>query len=142
MRGLVGERSGEGKGFSLPSDTYGKLAPGLRFLPAIPQALRVARREYGQPFKGDCLGAGDGALQSFTMKMTLGRFLQVLVPDVGESVVEADALEAVVKPQGPAVLARKCRKSLLSQLFEVGNACCDVRQDDGSHGQADTRTCS
>ena len=53
---------------------------------------------------GQVFGAGEGSEEGSALKVALGGFLQVVVPDVGEGVVEADALEAVVEANGPVVL--------------------------------------
>ena len=44
-------------------------------------------------------------MEGFAGEVALGGFLEVVVPDVREGVVEADALEAVVEAGGPVMLA-------------------------------------
>ena len=72
---------------------------------AAGEAGGVAEFQEREALVGEVFGAGQGSEEGFAGEVALGGFLEVVVPDVGEGVVEADALEAVVEADGPVVLA-------------------------------------
>ncbi len=104
----------------------------MRFA-AEAQAVCVAKIEGGPALSEDRFGAGDGAGKGLAGEMALGGARQVVVPDVVEGGVEADAFEAVIEADGPMLLAREGGKGDLGEVFEAGDlveACVEL----GRHG--------
>ncbi len=89
------------------------------------EAFCVAEGEGGKALGDDGFSAEDGASERFAREVPLGGPGKVVVPDVVEGSVETDALEAVVKSDGPAVLAGERWEGDLGEVFEVV---------DGGHG--------
>ena len=70
---------------------------------------------------GQILGAGEGAPERLALDVALGGFWQVVVPDVLKGMVEADALEAVVKADRPVVFPGEGGEDLLGEVLEAGD---------------------
>lgn len=95
-------------------------ASGMR-LTAIPQTFGVAERECGETFGEDGLRAGERRGEVGAGEMAFGGFGEVVVPDVAKGGVEADAFEAVVKADGPALLAGERREGDFGEVLEAGD---------------------
>lgn len=74
----------------------------------------------------DVLRALQGTLQVGALDVALGRFFQVLVPDVVAGVVQADTFEAVVEPQRPVFVA--CALGRVTSVRCLKRAICWVRR--------------
>ena len=61
------------------------------------------------------------------MQVTLGRTLQVVVPDIAAGVIQTDALEAVVEANGPPFRACSRRKQSFRYMLEASYECVFLR---------------
>ena len=92
-----------------------------RFAP-IGEAGDVAGLQQSSIAGEESFGAGEGTLQGVAGDVALGGACKVVVPDVGEGVIEADALEAMIEADGPAESGGACGKSDLGQVLEAPDA--------------------
>ena len=90
-----------------------------RSFPTKDQAFCVALLQQIAVTLIQSLGAGQDALQGLAAEVTLRRALKVLVPDIVEGVIEANALEAMVEADGPVLLRGACREGDLGEVFEA-----------------------
>lgn len=90
-----------------------KLAPKAK-------GLGVAEGEGGEAFGGDRFSAADGSREREAGEVALRGAGEMAVPDIGEGVIEADALKAVIEANRPAMLAGKGGEGLLGEVLEVG----------------------
>lgn len=90
-------------------------------LTAEEEAGGVALAEEGETLVEEVFGAAEGAGEWGSGEVALGGPGEVVVPDVFEGVIEADALEAVVEPDGPALLAGESGKGGLGEVLEAGD---------------------
>ena len=93
-------------------------------LAPVAEALAIAVFQCGQAAQDQLLRTGDRTVQRVTVQVALGWPRQMAVPDIAKSVVEADALEAMVQLDGPVLLPGKLRQHHFSEVLEADDLGC------------------